>query len=358
MTLKDKIEVFEKLGIFLEQFSGPDKNKPSMPWLEELNNRFFRPLESIIQSIHIHNPWFTEDNVRFALGSIGKSLNTGDITSWLSCYKIPDIQKDPKTIAVIMAGNIPLVGFHDMLCVLLSGHNLLAKLSVKDEQLPKITAEIICFLNSDFAGKIEFKESRLKNFDAVIATGSGNTSRYFDYYFGKYPNIIRKNRNSAAILDGSETHEELKLLSDDVFLYFGLGCRSVSGLFVPQNYDFKNMLDSFSGYSHLIDHNQWANNYEYQKAVHLIDKIPHLDAGFLLIKEDKSLASPIAVLNYKVVDSTGEALEMTDKEKDRLQCVVGNSKLPGKTVSFGKAQEPGVNEYADNVDTMEFLLNL
>ncbi len=358
MNLKDKTEVFEKLGIFLEQFTDTGKDNSGIPWLEELNNRFFQPMESVIQSSHIHNPWFTEDNVRLALGNIGKALNAEDIVNWLSCYKVPEKQGEPKTVAVIMAGNIPLAGFHDMLCVLLSGHKLLGKLSIKDEQLPKIIAEIICFLNSDFANIIKFKESRLNNFDAVIATGSGNTSRYFDYYFGKYPNIIRKNRSSVAIIDGSETDEDLHLLSDDVFRYFGLGCRSVSSLFVPENYDFKNMLQSFSGYSFLINHNQWANNYEYQKAVHLIDKIAHLDTGFLLLKEDKSFSSPIAVITYRVAKSTAEAFEITVKEKDKLQCVVGNSNLSGKLVPFGKAQEPGLTDYADNVDTMEFLLNL
>lgn len=358
MNLKDKTEVFEKLGIFLEQFSNTGKINSPMPWLEELNNNFFQPMESVIQNCHINNPWFTEDNVRLALAGVGKTLRAENIVNWLSCYRVPDMHKNPKTIAVIMAGNIPLAGFHDMLCVLISGHRLLAKLSLKDDQLPKIVAEVICFLNSDFAEKIEFKESRLKDFDAVIATGSGNTSRYFDCYFGKYPNIIRKNRTSVAIIEGAETNEELNLLSDDVFRYFGLGCRSVSTLFVPENYDFKDMLQSFSVYNHLLNHNQWANNYEYQKAVNLIDQIPHLDAGFLILKEDNSLASPIAVINYQVVESIVKALEITNKKNERLQCVVGNSNLSKDIVPFGKAQEPGLTDYADNVDTMEFLLNL
>ncbi len=359
MRLQDKIPAFEKLGIFLNQFSDTDKKtEPLAPWLEELNDEFFQPMDLIIETCHIHNPWFTEDNLRFAIGAIGKSLNSKEMSFWLNNYIEHIADRNAKTIAVIMAGNIPLVGFHDMLCVLVSGHKLMAKLSVKDDQLLKMIATILCSINSDYVGKIFFEEGRLKDFDAVIATGSGNTSRYFEYYFGKYPHIIRKNRNSAAILDGSETKEELKLFTDDVFRYFGLGCRSVSKLFVPLNYDFTELIEAFSGYNHLINHNNWANNYEYQKAIHLIDKVPHIDTGFLLIKEDNSLASPIAVINYEKVEHAESALEMTKTDKDKLQCIVGKKTLAKNIVPFGKSQEPGLSDYADNIDTMEFLLNL
>jgi hypothetical protein len=210
MSIKDKIHVFEKLGIFLKQFREPGhQNNSPDPWLEELNKGFFQPLETVINKSYIHNRWFTEDNVRHALVSIGNSLNRDDLENWIGRYNIPERPKEPKTVALVMAGNIPLVGFHDMLCVLLAGHNVLAKLSVKDEYLPKIMAEIIWFLDNDYEGKIRFEEGRIKNFDSVIATGSNNTSRYFEFYFGGYPNIIRKNRNSAAILDGYETPGDL-----------------------------------------------------------------------------------------------------------------------------------------------------
>ncbi len=358
MAQKDKIETFVKLGIFLKQFSKAENSNFAEPWLEELNERFFQPLESVISSSHIHNPWFTDDNVRFALGSIGKLLNAEDLESWLSHYEIPGFRKSPKTVALIMAGNIPLAGFHDMLCVLLSGHNVLAKLSVKDEHLPKIVAEIICFLNSDNEGKIRFEEGRIKDFDAVIATGSNNTSRYFEYYFGKYPNIIRKNRNSAAILDGSETADELKGFSDDVFRYFGLGCRSISKIFVPADYDFVPLIEAFNDYRHLADHNHWANNYEYQRAVHLIDQVPHIDTGFLILREASSLASPVTVMNYEKVGSTLEALDIAIRDREKLQCIAGKPGLAKNLIHFGKAQEPSLNEYADNIDTMEFLLKL
>ncbi len=359
MTLKDRINTFEKLGLFLEQFSKPGKNNsPVMQWLEELNEKFFRQLESLIQNEHISNPWFTEDNLRMALGSTARSLKTENIVSWLSCYRIPDRPQEEKTVAVVMAGNIPLAGFHDMLCVLISGHNLLARLSVKDENLPQIFAEIICFLDSRFESKITFKKSRLNDFNAVIATGSNNTSRYFEYYFGKYPNIIRKNRNSAAILDGSETDGELKSLSDDVFRYFGLGCRSVSKLIVPHDYDFKRLTEAFSYYRFLADHNNWANNYEYQRAIHLIDQIPHIDTGFFLLRENSSPASPISVINYERVTGSDDALDVINRDAQLLQCVVGKPGLSAKLTPFGNAQEPDLRDYADNVDTIEFLLNI
>jgi len=245
-----------------------------------------------------------------------------------------------------------------MLSVMISGHYLLAKLSVKDDEMLKMIAEIISFINSEFNGRISFEDGRLKDFDAVIATGSDNTARYFEYYFGKYPNIIRKNRNSAAILDGSETKRELEGLADDVFRYFGLGCRSVSKIFVPADYDFKALLEAFNKYSHIINHNQWANNYEYQRAIHLIDKIPHLDTGFMLVREDTSLSSPISVLNYEKADSPGSALKIAVRDNEKLQCLVGKQSLADNIVPFGKAQEPELNDYADNVDTLKFLFNL
>lgn len=359
MILEERIKAFAKLGIFLEQFSTPGNTRePMMPWLEELNKQFYRPLDLVIQNSHIQNPWFTEDNLRHALGHAGRSLNMGDIAAWLNRYRITEPGETARTVAVIMAGNIPLAGFHDMLCVLISGHHLLAKLSLKDDQLMKLFAEILCFINNDFQGKIGFEEGRLKDFDAVIATGSDNTARYFEYYFGKYPHIIRKNRNSASILDGSETKEELQALSDDVFRYFGLGCRSVSKLLVPENYDFTILIEAFSGYRHLINHNQWANNYDYQKAIHLIDHKPHLDSGFFLIREDESYNSPIAVLNNETVKNSGHALDITGKNKDILQCVTGKPSLSANIVPFGRAQEPGLADFADNIDTMEFLVNL
>lgn len=357
MTPEDPIQTFARLGTFLEQFSDPDTNYSS-PWLEELNSRFFRPLESEIQSCHIHNPWFTEDNVRLALGSIGRSLRPEKLVRWLRNYGLPGSQGERKTVAVIMAGNIPLVGFHDMLCVLLSGHNVLAKLSVRDERLPKLIAEIIGCLNNDYNPRIRFAEGVLKNFDAIIATGGNNTSRYFEYYFGKSPNIIRKNRNSVAILDGTESGLQLQCLSDDIFRYFGLGCRNVSKLIIPNDYDTGSLMEAFESYRHYADHHQWANNYEYQRAVHLIDRVPHLDNGFVIMREDASPASPVSVINYEKVQNTAGALEIARKHGDALQCIVGRQGLAKDIIPFGSTQDPALDDYADNIDTMKFLINL
>jgi hypothetical protein len=359
MTSEDPIQTFSRLGIFLEQFSDPGKESGyTSPWLEELNNRFFRPLESEIQNSRIHNPWFTENNVRQALGSIGKSLRPEKLARWLEKYRLPGLSADMKTVAVIMAGNIPLVGFHDMLCVLLSGHNLLAKLSAKDERLPKIIAEITGYLNNDFEQRIRFADGVLKNFDAIIATGGNNTARYFEFYFGNSPHIIRKNRNSAAILDGSESIRELQCLSDDVFRYFGLGCRNVSKLYIPVDYDMGPLITAFESYRHYADHHQWANNYEYQRAVHLIDRVPHLDNGFVIMREETSPASPISVINYEKVETTADAIKIVRSQEDVLQCIVGKKGLGEGIVPFGRTQDPALDEYSDNIDTMEFLLNL
>jgi hypothetical protein len=359
MTTDNPIQTFTRLGIFLEQFIEPDKSsRLDEPWLEDLNNRFFQPLESEIQNSYIYNPWFTEDNVRMALAAIASMLEPSRLAIWLNNYDLPGLQKSPKTVAVVMAGNIPLVGFHDMLCVLMSGHNLLAKLSAKDERLPKFLAEICCFLNKDFCNRIIFADGLLKDFDAVIATGGNNTSRYFEYYFGKKPHIIRKNRNSVAILDGSETDSELQGLSDDIFRYFGLGCRNVSKLFLPEGYDTGPLIQSFETWRHYADHHHWANNYEYQRAIHLIDRVPHLDNGFAIIREDTSPASPIAVLNYEKVRNGGNALETALGHGNAIQCVIGRRGMAEGIVPFGSAQDPGPDQYADNIDTMEFLIKL
>ncbi len=359
MSIITQIEVFEKLGVFLGQFSNPGEQETRrMPWLEELNSMFFRPVESVIKSSHIHNPWFTEENVRYAIKITGRSLNRESMTSWLSNYSPSGYEKKPKTVAVVIAGNIPMVGFHDMMCVLISGHNLLAKLSARDDGMLQIIADILCYLDDRFEGRISFEEGRLKDFDAVIATGSDNTARYFEYYFGKYPNIIRKNRNSVAILDGTETDEELKGLADDVFRYFGLGCRSVSKLYIPENYNFERFIEISGIYKHFINHNHWANNYEYQRAIHLINQSPHLDTGFFLIREDTSPSSPISVINYVKTEDTEIAVNLVKREIDKLQCIVGKSSIQEFMIPFGKAQNPELNDYPDNVDTLEFLFNL
>ena len=256
-----------------------------------------------------------------------------------------------------MAGNIPLVGFHDFLCVLLSGNKVLAKLSSNDNLILPFLSKILLEQNPELKAYINFTEEKLENFDAVIATGSNNTSRYFEYYFGKYPNIIRKNRNSVAVLTGNETHEELALLGQDIFRYFGLGCRNVSKLFVPEGYNFDAFYTSIFEFQDIINQNKYANNYDYNKAVYLMSNMNILDNGFLILKEDESFASPIACLffeHYKDQSSLKEKLQL---QEENIQCIVSNGWFEDE-IPFGKTQIPALMDYADSVDTLQFLLNL
>ena len=334
MTIDERIQTFVQLGEYLK----------SLP--EE-------KFKTFAESIRIENPWFTIENLRMAVSGIIKFLNEKNLREWLSFYVVPD--RPTRNIALIMAGNIPAVGFHDLLCVLINGDNALVKLSSKDTRLIKMLSEKLIDINPAFAEKIRYVE-QLKNFDAVIATGSDNTSRYFEYYFGKYPHIIRKNRTSVAILDGKETEKDLIQLGADVFSYFGLGCRNVSKLFVPRNFDFVHLLNNWKIYSDLEHHHKYHNNYHYQKSILLVSSIPFLDNGFVLLQESERLVSPIAVIYYEYYDS-GEELDIRLKSiSEKLQCIVGDS-APA-SVKFGDTQFPTLTDYADNVDTLKFLAEL
>jgi hypothetical protein len=250
-----------------------------------------------------------------------------------------------------MAGNIPLVGFHDFLSVLISGNNILAKTSSKDAELIVYLGEILCSLNPAFRQRIKFTEGILSDFDAVIATGNDNSSRYFEYYFGKYPHIIRKNRNSVAIIDGNETDQELENLGTDIFSYFGLGCRNVSKIYLPGGYDFHTMIRNWNRFSDIINHSKYANNYEYNMAVYLVNKEKFLDTGYMLLKESTELSSPVSVLYYEFYNSEEILSGEIDKLKEKIQCVTGNNYIP-----FGKVQFPKLWYYSDNIDTLDFLL--
>jgi hypothetical protein len=249
-----------------------------------------------------------------------------------------------------MAGNIPLVGFHDFLSVLISGNYLIAKTSSKDPELILKVGEILCSIEPRFRNYIEFTEYELKDFDVVIATGSNNSSRYFDQYFGRYPNIIRRNRNSVAIIEGNESGEELENLGKDIFLYFGLGCRNVSKLFIPEGFDIRFMVSKWEHFAGVTSHVKYANNYDFSKAVYLVNKENFLDTGHILLKEDKGLSSPVAVLYYEYYESLSALHSETELLKDKIQCIVGHDHTP-----FGKAQSPHLWDYADGIDTLEFL---
>ena len=353
MELENRIEAFARLGKFLRQFeiSGSivkDTNR--------LNTKYFKRFESAILETNLHNPWFIEKFVRQAVTGIGWSLERSKLQKWLEQY--PELKNTKKIISagVVMAGNIPLVGFHDFLSVLISGNKFIGKLSSKDNILLPLIADILIEIYPPFRDLIQFADKLNSDYDAIIATGSANTARYFDYYFGNCPNIIRKNRNSVAILNGSETRQELKLLGDDIFRYFGLGCRSVSKLYIPAGYDFNLFLSTIEPFKFIINHSKYANNYKYNRSILLMNQIKHEDNGFVLLKEDKSIASPVGVLFYQYYNKKEFLKSHFKDNRDIIQCFVsGNTDF--KTILPGKAQDPEVWEYADNIDTIAFLLS-
>ncbi len=301
-----------------------------------------------------YNNWFTRENVASALTALGYMLEEEKLIKWSNSYNLGNASD--KTVAIIMAGNIPLVGFHDFLSVLMAGHNVLAKMSSQDPFLLKKVTEILIDIAPEFKDKITLiLKEPIQNFDAVIATGSNNSARYFDQYFGKYPHIIRKNRTSVAVVTGKESKEEIEALGTDIFLYYGLGCRNVSKFLVPEGYDFQFFIKSLEGFSTVADHHKWVNNYDYNKSIYLVNREPHFDSGFFLMKEDKSWVSPISVLFYEFYKSDADLQDKLDANKDLIQCTVGNLV---DAIPHGKAQRPELWDYADGVDTMEFLTKL
>jgi len=318
------------------------------------NDLFFDAFKLQIKRAKETNGWFTEDNILYTFESWSKLLTYKTINNWIAPYTLN--VKYSKIIAVIMAGNIPLVGFHDFLSVLLSGNKVLIKLSSNDKYFLPLIAKYLEHVEPKFKGNIQFSEEKLEGFDAAIATGSNNTARYFEVYFGKYPNIIRKNRNSVAIIKGNETKEELNKLGEDIFRYFGLGCRSVSKLFVPKNYNFDNLFEAIYDYKELINYTKYQNNYDYNKTVYLMSEYKLLENGFLMLKEDMSYASPIATLFYEYYDDLDSLKKKLQNDNNEIQCIVSNNLE--NAVPFGQTQQPQLTDYADGVDTLAFLSGL
>jgi hypothetical protein len=343
---------FVELGTFLRAHLRGQTFETHSTW-----NAFSEQLTEITErSIH-YNGWFTPEQVTFSLHQWSEALNEDHLKNWLNNYDLP--VQESKKIGLILAGNIPLVGFHDFICVLLSGHQVMAKRSSNDQLLISFMADFLIDSQSELINKIHFVEGRLENFDAVIATGSNNTSRYFEYYFKNAPSIIRKNRNSVALLNGNETHEELMALGEDIFRYFGLGCRNVSKLFVPPDYDFKAFFEAIFQYKEVIEYERYANNYDYNKAVYLMSQFKILDNGFLTLKEDTSHASPISSVFYETYNHIENVIEKIENDKEHIQCVVGSQSIVfPKLIPFGQTQKPQLNDYADGIDTLTFLSNL
>ena len=340
---------FVELGNFLRQFSLEKNTKEtSVPQ----NDLFYDDFISLVELSQSHNGWFTPEQVYFSIQSWGNALSETNLNQWLSTYDFSKIV--PKKVGLVLAGNIPLVGFHDFLSVLISGHDVLVKTSSSDQHLLKFLAKYLIAIQPELNSKITFVEGKLEDFDAVIATGSNNTARYFEYYFKDKPSIIRKNRNSIAVLNGTETHEELVGLGEDIFRYFGLGCRNVSKLFVPKDYNFEAFFKAMFEYREVIQYEKYANNYDYNKAVFLMSNFQLLDNEFLTIKEDTSYSSPISSVFYEFYENLEEIKSRLSNDADQIQCIVSKDLIENSIV-FGQTQQPKLWDYADNLDTLAFL---
>ncbi len=352
MNLNKRIEAFSELGNFLSQFTSKDFNKKE----GVLNNdSFFELFAEGIHGAQHKNGWFLPEQVIFSVNQWSQALRKQALQQWTTNYNFT--VSDTKTVAIVMAGNIPLVGFHDLLSILISGHKALVKLSSNDTKLIPLLCDYICSVAPEFKNFLQFTEGKLEHFDAVIATGSNNTARYFEHYFKGKPHIIRKNRNSVAVLTGEETTEQLEALGEDVFRYYGLGCRSVSKFFVPKGYSFDAFYKAIFKFQDILKHEKFTNNYDYNKAVYLMSNFKLLDNGFLMLKEDESYSSPISSVFYETYENYDDLKILFEEKDEQLQCIVN---YPGniKNVDFGKTQYPGLLDYADGVDTVNFLLKI
>lgn len=356
-TLNDRISAFAKAGSLLNSFL---KQEPTTATAA---------IEAAFYKAQSKNSWFTDENLNHAFEQWALALTVETLTSWTNAYNLEDINS--KIVAIITAGNLPLVGFHDVLSVIITGHHAMIKNSSNDDVLTPMLLQLATDYLPELSQSYSYNDGRLTGYDAVIATGSDNTARYFEYYFGSKPHIIRKNRNSIAVLTGSETIEHMEALSKDVFNYFGLGCRSVSHLKVPRNYNFDLFFNGMFKQQHLIKNEKYVNNYDYNKAVYLMSEFDLLDNEFLLIKEENdSYSSPIASLGYSYYDDINDVAKQIKTDADKLQCVVAQGEIvqtikatlgdltAPAVVDFGTTQCPMLHDYADGVDTVNFLLTL
>ncbi|WOC40226.1 acyl-CoA reductase [Polaribacter sp. HL-MS24] len=351
-SIENRIKAFVQLGGFLSQFSNNhiEKNKTILH-----NDLFFDGFKHQLKLAQEHNSWFTKEALLDSISSWSNALTEENLTKFTSSLQ----SKNPssKKVAIVMAGNIPLVGFHDFLSVLISGHAVLVKQSSNDKHLLPFLAKYLEHIAPEFKQKIIFTEEKMTDFDAVIATGSNNTARYFEYYFKNKPNIIRKSRNSVAILTGKESDSDLEKLSDDVFQYFGLGCRSVSKIFVPRGYNFDAFFSGMYNKKELLSNAKYANNYDYNKAVYLMSEFDLLENGFLMIKEDESYSSPIATVFYEYYENEIDLKIKLYEDRDKIQCIVAKNFIENE-IHFGETQNPKLWDYADGINTLEFLSNL
>ena len=350
MHLQQRIRAFVQLGKVLKTIGD------SRPWPGfevGVDQSEYEALDRQVEQSQLHNKWFTEKNVKKAMRAWGEQLTQENLDKWLEDYASDFENPIDETVGIVMAGNIPMVGFHDLLTVLVSGAKAKVKMSSDDTVLMQQIIEILILIEPEFKDRIELAPDRLKGIDAVMATGSNNTARYFEFYFSKMPNIIRKNRNSVAVLTGEESQEELHQLGVDIFAYYGLGCRNVSKLYLPENYDLDTFYKGIFEHKDVIDHNKYGNNYEYNKTIWLMNKEKFFDNGFLLMKEEKQFSSPLGTVYYERYSDLDKVKSELENRSEELQCVVGKDFLP-----FGEAQQPALWDYADGVNTLEFMKSL
>ena len=336
MELRERVNAFAELGVRIAQLD----DRTLQQWATEAN---------------AVNKWFTVNLVRESVRNIAAMLDPDKLRQWLSRYEWE--AKASKRVGLVLAGNIPMVGIHDIICVLVSGHIAEIKLSTQDSVLIPKVLDILIQIEGRFTKQIHFTQ-KLTGADAFIATGSGNTSRYFDYYFSHKPNIIRKNRTSVAVLNGFEEKQDIARLGEDIFMYFGLGCRNVSKIYIPDGYTPSGIYEALESFSYVVDHNKYANNYEYTRAIYLLKSIPCFDNGFLLLKEDEALSSPISVLYYEYYHSEEELRNKLEQQNEKIQIVTSSTGWWNGSKPFGEAQQPELWDYADNFDTMRFLISL
>ena len=338
---QNTITAFTALGQLFNDYS--NKNNNTNEWIEKLDN-------AIVNASN-RNKWFTKENLDFCVKTWGNTLTESHISTWLNAYSI---QQTSQRLGLVLAGNIPLVGLHDVLSGLACGYSIEIKSSSNDNILLPFVLGFLTDAQPEWRDKISFTDGKLEKFDRVIATGSTNTARYFEYYFKDVPHIVRKTRNGVAVLDGTETPKELTALCVDIMQYFGLGCRSVSHLMVPEGYDFNELFLALYDYKELIYHNAYANNYDYNKAVYLMQEEELLENGFIMLKKDNGLNSPIACIHYSTYKNIKEAEKSIELQQEKIQCVV--SSCLKNSLAFGQTQHPKLTDYADHVDTMAFLL--
>ena len=341
MSRENQISGLHKLSLYIKNFLALNTDD-----LHENHDEF----NAVLRKSEIENPWFTIENQKFALKQWADLLTEHNLNQWLSQYKTPLLSK---RVGLILAGNIPMVGFHDVISVILSNHIPVIKLSSKDKRLLPF---LLTKWNELSDGNVPYEiVEKLENFDAVIATGSNNTARYLEYYFKESLSIIRKNRTSVAVLKGDETDGELQLLAEDIFRYYGLGCRNVTRMFIPEDFVIDRIFENFLNFKEIINHNKYANNYEYNRAVYLLNQEKFWDNNFVMLKEDEALFSPLSVINFSRYSTLDEVRDFIKANEENIQAVVAKPELGFESIGLGEAQNPGLDTYADHVDTMKFL---